>query len=381
MTAEVALDRQTLDRLLDAAARPRSSIPNLLAMSVSAAALVMSGAALGFVFAQANAQGVPMQAVAPVQAAAPAPVALASPGSPPASVLAQPVPTASEVGKDTRIAQSEDGSIYAFDPGTGLSFRFDSQAGPVPISMDLLPADARARLVSGGQSTPPMVDAAALEQQTALARAGISAQAGDQSRPPLNDMLGDTKVVSDIVASLDQAQGIVRPGPDGDTTPVVYGFFDPKCPYCHAAFEALDGKHPVKWMPLSVLGPNGDRLHAYIMGDVQLGEALPAVSPDDSSEPASQPTAHLTDDPGRGQRLAEVMLEEVSPPDAELSDGHRFVLTENAEMFRLLSSGAEDMRAVPTFFVRAPDGTAVWHRGFDDSVPGTIAAIISGDAQ
>ena len=47
----------------------------------------------------------------------------------------------------------------------------------------------------------------------------------------------------------------------------------------------------------------------------------------------------------------------------------------------LLSSGAEDMRAVPTFFVRAPDGTAVWHRGFDDSVPGTIAAIISGDAQ
>jgi hypothetical protein len=90
------------------------------------------------------------------------------------------------------------------------------------------------------------------------------------------------------------------------------------------------------------------------------------------------PNATLSDDPARGQRLADIMQGSARPPEAELDEAQRFVLDENAELFRLLSRGAEEMRAVPTFFVREPDGTAVWLRGFDDGTADEIADIVAG---
>ena len=81
---------------------------------------------------------------------------------------------------------------------------------------------------------------------------------------------------------------------------------------------------------------------------------------------------------GRADRFASVMREEARPPEATLTEAQTFVLAENGELFRLLSRGAEDMRAVPTFFIRKPDGTAVWLRGFSDNTEAEIAAIIAG---
>ena len=36
--------------------------------------------------------------------------------------------------------------------------------------------------------------------------------------------------------------------------PTVYIFFDPRCPYCHAAFKALQSKVAARWIPVVVLG-------------------------------------------------------------------------------------------------------------------------------
>ena len=133
----------------------------------------------------------------------------------------------------------------------------------------------------------------------------------------------------------------------------------------------LDGQHTIKWLPLSTLGPAGDRLHAYFMGEVTM-----STQPVEGSEPTQAAT--FSEDTGRADRFASVMREEARPPEATLTEAQSFVLAENGELFRLLSRGAEDMRAVPTFFIRKPDGTAVWLRGFSDNTEAEIAAIIAG---
>lgn len=376
MTTEPGSDTQLALRLIDQMAQRQGAVMPALSLAASVAALAISGVTAFVVL------GHPMPTAAPVALAAQTAPAATPPGSATLPVLPAATPSASPgapgpQGGSTRIAQSQDGSIYAFDPGTGLAFQFDpSQAGPTPISTDQLPDDIQPRLLSGAGAGAPVIDAAAVEDQTARARALLASQSTDQTRPPLNQILSDPKVAADIAGSLDRAQGILRPGarPEGgdeDGAPVIYAFFDPQCPYCHAAFERLDGRYSVKWMPLSVLGPDGDPLNSYIMDEVTLAEATL-----DSGDVV--PNATLSDDPARGQRLADIMQGSARPPEAELDEAQRFVLDENAELFRLLSRGAEEMRAVPTFFVREPDGTAVWLRGFDDGTADEIADIVAG---
>ena len=377
MTTEIAADSQLALRLLDQMSRlrPHGAVVPALSLAASAAALAVSGVT-AFVVLSGS-----MPTAAPVALAAQIPPAATPPGDAPPPVLPAAASSASgPQGGSTRIAQSQNGSIYAFDPATDLAFRFDpSQPGPTPISTDQIPADIQPRLLSDANAgaEAAVIDPAAVEEQTARARAMLAAQSTDQTRPPLNQILGDAEVAADITASLDRAQGILRPaapgeGEDGEGgAPVIYAFFDPQCPYCHAAFESLDGRYFVKWMPLSVLGPDGDPLHSYVMDEVALAEETLG-----SGEVV--PSATLADDPARGERLADVMRGSAEPPAAELDDAQRFVLDENAELFRLLSRGAEEMRAVPTFFVREPDGTAVWLRGFDESTPAEIADIVAG---
>lgn len=377
MTEHGTSDSQHLNRMMfEHMLKQKSSAIPAISLTVSILALVVAGATGAYV---ALGQGLGSAAVSPSlpQAAAPAAPAVAT------TAQAAPTPQSAApaagapANANTRIAQSSNGSIYAFDPNTSLSFIFDAnRAGPTPISQEEIPADIRDQLVNGtgapqaGQAGG-VVNSAALEAQTARAREALTAQQRYETRPPLNDSLSDPAIAGEIVGALDQAQGIIRPGPEGSGEPVIYVFFDPQCPYCHRAFAALDGKFAIKWLPVSTLGPAGDKLHAYIMNDVALNDVT-------LENGQSGQEARFSEDSARPDRLAEVMTDQVEPPEAALSDAHSFVLGENGELFRILSRGAEDMRAVPTFFIREPDGSATWLRGFDTNTGSEIADIVAG---
>lgn len=101
--------------------------------------------------------------------------------------------------------------------------------------------------------TPPNV--APLDQQAAQGQ--FAAQAQQQFAPqpvvaPVN--LGDDpKVVASLTNVLSRAhyiEGKTKPK-DGRWT---YILFDPNCPYCHAAYEELDSKIAIRWLPVPLLG-------------------------------------------------------------------------------------------------------------------------------
>lgn len=389
MTNPGSSDNQMLMQLLaqQLTRKPSSALP-AVSLVTSLLALAVAGVTGAYVFIGDGQIRVADQGGAFTQSSGLPPVASA-PAAIPAAPAAANAPqsalpaaaAAATASANTRIAQSTNGSIYAFDPNTSLAFIFDpEQAGPTPISIEELPGDISTQLLSGastagaatGQTGAGVVDTAALEAQTARAREAIAWNERDETRPPLNDALHEPEIVTQLVDALDQAQGILRPGPDGSTEPVIYAFFDPQCPYCHRAFAGLDGRFTTKWLPVSTLGPGGDRLHAYIMDDVSLTD----VAEMEDGQPGQK--AEFATDEARDDRLVEVMTDQVDPPDAALSEAHSFVLAENGELFRILSRGAEEMRAVPTFFVRHPDGTATWLRGFDTNTGEEIAGLLEG---
>ena len=364
-------DNQMLLRLLGEVMNKRSSVDTLpaLALATSVLALAVAG---GTAFVVFNGGGF---SAAPVETAAVATVSGAGQlTTTPGAALAESPgglasATAAVSGNNVRIAQSGNGLIYAFDSNTLMAFSFTTDGGATAIPVESLPADVRETLVSGAGQASPIVSGAALDAQTDAARAALAASTAHETRPPLNEILSKAEMATKIVNSLNMAQGVVRPGAEGD--PVIYAFFDPQCPYCKAAFAALDGQHTIKWLPVSTLGPAGDRLHAYFMGEVTMSS-----QPVEGSEPTQ--VATFVDDIGRANRFASVMREEARPPEASLTEGQSFVLAENGELFRLLSRGAEDMRAVPTFFIRQPDGKAVWLRGFSEDTGAEIASIVAG---
>ncbi len=374
-TPSSSAENQVLLRLLGEMMNRRSSGGTLPALALATSVLAL-GVAGVTAFAVFNGSGFP---AAPVETAALATASwegqlTTTPGAalavPPAD-LASATAAPTLPGNNVRIAQSGDGMIYAFDPNTLMAFSFTSDGGATVFPVERLPADVRETLVSGTGQASPIVSRAALDTQMDAARAALAASVAYEVRPPLNEILSNAEIATEIVNSLNKAQGVIRPGAEGDSDPVIYVFFDPQCPHCKAAFAALDGQHTIKWLPLLTLGPAGDRLHAYFMGEVTM-----STQPVEGGEPTQAAT--FVDDTGRTDRFASIMREEARPPDATLTEGQSLVLAENGELFRLLSRGAEDMRAVPTFFIRKPDGTAVWLRGFSEDTRAEIAAIVAG---
>lgn len=333
----------------------------------------------------ATSSGFVPQTIAPEPAFAPAPTFPNGPVTETAALTAQPAPTLGGES-NARIAQSENGQIYAYEPTSGLAFQFVVGGGaPRQIRPDQLPADIRGRLLaSTGAPAPMAVDPNALASQAERAQAALTAAATtDRRRPPINSLLqSDPDSVQQIVTGLNRSQGIIRAADAAEgQDPTIFAFFDPRCPYCHAAYQGLDGEFTIKWIPVSVFGPEGEENHAYIMGDTLRGT--------EELNGQSLPTATFAGDAGeRSARLDEYMAADFGeynvPSGVELDETQAMILAENAELFRILSRGAEELRAVPSFFIAGEDGRAVWLQGYDVDNPERdnelIRDIIAGEA-
>lgn len=369
-----AIEKELLGRLLDTVARPQRNGLAIAAMTVSALALAIAAGNTAILItrdsgpaaqppqlATISQSALPVLA-APPPAAAPLPVAVPTFGAP-----------AGAPGEAVRIA-SADGAIYAFDPTSGLHFRFDpAGGGAIPIPAQEVPEAARATLAVAAPA--PAFDTAALDRATAQAREAIGATGEDARRPRVNALLADAKIAGEIVATLDQAVGIFLPAsaaPD-ELTPTIYAFFDPRCPYCHQAFETLDGQHAIMWLPVASLGPGSDPLFPHILGEIGLA-AAPAGEGDAGATPTQRAIA--AEDPERGMRFRDAMRDRMPPAAQPLTEGQSFALDENMALFRLLYSGQESIAGVPSFLVRKPDGTALFLRGYDAQTPEIIASAL-----
>lgn len=169
------------------------------------------------------------------------------------------------------------------------------------------------------------------------------------------EILENPAVVEQLLLTISLAAGIDAPGEATGEFPI-FAFFDPRCPFCHQAFLALDGKVSVRWLPTLALG-NEAQGAPIVAGIVGATEAAM-----DGGEIAS---VALPEDPERLTRLAAAMAgERVAPGEA--TEAHRFMLDENLDLALQLAplSGGEPF-GVPTFIVPRPNGTMAFIRGWD----------------
>lgn len=303
----------------------------------------------------------------------PARVAMTAPALSPSSSLSDagagavpsgPAPTQYSQTQPPRVATAADGSIYSFDPGTGQYFTMTAEGQVYVVQPDQVPADMRAQLAQAAPAAAPP-SAAELDRATAQARAAISAGSEVENDDlVINQLLARPDVAAEFLSVLDRLAGIEATGeinPDGHP---VFAFMDPRCPYCHRAFEELEGEVVVKWLPTLALGDGGDAIAATLLG------AMTA----DRNDAGEITGVHFSEDAEREARLAQQLGGGDMPISTRtLTEEQSFALTENLTVLRQLYGRQGELLGVPTFIVPRADGTAIMMRGYDDA---NIAEII-----
>lgn len=145
-------------------------------------------------------------------------------------------------------------------------------------------------------------------------------------------------------------------GPASDRP--IYAFFDPRCPYCHRAFDALEGGDmPIRWIPVAVVGEAGQ--------GIAISRAILT---------AQTPLAAM------GEAL-DGKLTGVPAASEELERG----LSAAFESFVTLTTSLKNARGgqagplgVPTFIVPSSAGTATAIIGFDPAIKDKLRAAYSG---
>ena len=161
----------------------------------------------------------------------------------------------------------------------------------------------------------------------------------------------DAKVarqVTDTLSKLEAVSDIPAGTPEGQVATI---FFDPRCPYCHAAFTALHGRIAVRWVPVVVLGEPeaGNRMAAAIL-----------ASPDRVAALKGAFDAKLTP---------------AAPVDPETAAK----LAENREAFASIFAAAPQLRpGVPTMFVPRPDGRLAIMVGYEPGDDAKLRSVLTG---
>lgn len=156
------------------------------------------------------------------------------------------------------------------------------------------------------------------------------------------------KQVTDTLAKLAAVVDVPAGTPEGQVATI---FFDPRCPYCHAAFTAMHGRIAARWVPVVVLGDaeNGNRQAAAILSGSDRVAALKSAFETKGGKPG-----------------------EITPEMAAK-------LTENREAFASIFAAAPQLRpGVPTMFVPRPDGRLAIMVGYEPGDDAKMRTVLSG---
>lgn len=208
----------------------------------------------------------------------------------------------------------------------------------------------------GRQPSPPASLARPVEPSAKQSAAGQGA-ASPRPAPglvstgdPAGRVLPDRAISQKVIETL-AALPAVKDGPDGERP--IYVFFDPRCPYCHKAHDALDGKLPLRWIPVAALGNSGDvgaKIRA-ILGAANPAQALKsAFAKKDLAAPVT-------------------VVDDKALEDAE----NIFSVVQS-----FLSRAGATTLGVPTFVVPRADGSLGFYVGFDNDLLAKLSEMREG---
>ncbi|SFG78262.1 hypothetical protein SAMN05192565_11121 [Methylobacterium gossipiicola] len=203
-------------------------------------------------------------------------------------------------------------------------------------------ATANALPATGLASAPPASPALPASPQVAQSPAAPSANFAT---------IEDTKKAGQVIETLGKLAAIVDVPAGTPESRVATIFFDPRCPYCHAAFTALHGQVAARWIPVVVLGDSeaGTRMAAAILS-----------APDHVAALKSAFDAKLT-------------------PAAAPSPEIAAKLDENRQAFASIFAAAPQLRpGVPTLFVPRPDGRLAIMVGYEPGDDAKLRSVLTG---
>jgi protein-disulfide isomerase len=176
-------------------------------------------------------------------------------------------------------------------------------------------------------------------------------QAGTVSYATIEDP-NVARKVTETLAKLAAVVDVPAGTPEGQIATI---FFDPRCPYCHAAFAALHGRIAARWVPVVVLGDpdGGNRMAAAVLSGSDRVAALKTMF--DTKGAATSPAP--------------------APASAELIAK----LAENKEAFASIFAASPALRpGVPTMFVPRPDGRLAIMVGYETGDDAKLRAVLTG---
>ena len=161
----------------------------------------------------------------------------------------------------------------------------------------------------------------------------------------------DAKVARQVMETLGKLEGVEDVPAGTPTGQIATVFFDPRCPYCHAAFEALHGRIAARWVPVVVLGEPeaGAKMAGAILGAADRLDAL-----------------------------KKTFASKVAVPGASGPD-QAGALTVNREALASIFAAAPNLRpGVPTMFVPRPDGRLAIMIGYEAGDEMKMRSVLTG---
>ncbi len=258
-------------------------------------------------------------------------------------------------------------SVWAASLAACVYFASTNQWAPLQLSIAAQQAGAGAQRAAGtgaggaaepiaqvaqAQRIPEFPPAAAMAGLPATGQPGVPAPvAGDSARNGSLATIEDPKVARQATEALAKLEGVLdvpEGTPEGRIATI---FFDPRCPYCHAAFKAMHGKVAARWVPVAVLG------------EPEVGAKMAAI---------------ILSAPDRVAALTAAFVGQNAPT----SEGNPEMVkkvTENRDAFAGIFAASPNLRpGVPTMFVPRPDGRLAIMVGYEAGDEAKLLSVLAG---
>lgn len=136
-------------------------------------------------------------------------------------------------------------------------------------------------------------------------------------------------------------------------------FFDPRCPYCHKAFDMLNGKVPIRWIPVPVLDNPG-------VGDQpshKLSSAILLATVKGNENGMTFMARAFSNQITPAELNSETAMKEMEASRTSLEEK----IQQNLQSFFAVHMADPTKAGAPTILVPRPDGTIGFHIGFNDA--------------